>query len=261
MIFLSKILLNFVFRLSAEQAKQVFSKVDLDEYLEGLTKDAEEEATDEVEMLKNALELANVKVRECMVPRTDLSLINMNASIEDLTEIFIKTKFSKLPVFKDHIDNVIGYVHSSDLFKSPKTINSIMLPIPIVTESMPANELLNTFIEKNRGIALVVDEFGGTSGLVTIEDVTEEIVGEIVDEHDKDDTIEKKINDNEYLFSARVPIDYLNDKYQIKLPQSEEYETIAGCFLSLREDIPSKGEEIQIDNIILMIDEVDENEY
>ena len=259
MISISEFFLRYVFGLKLRQVKQAFSKIDLDEYLENLTSDNEnEDASSEVEMLQNALELSNIKVRECMVPRTEVFAVNMKVSIDGLKQVFIDTKFSKLPIFKENIDNIIGYVHSSDLFKNPSTIKSVMLPVPIVPESMPANELLNTFISKNKGIAIVVDEFGGTSGLVTIEDVTEEIVGEIVDEHDKEEVLDQKINDNEFLFSARIEVDLINDKYNLDLPKSEEYETIAGLILSLHEEIPKVGEKIEIQNITLIIENVNE---
>ena len=260
MIVISEFVLKYIFRLQTEQVNQVFSKVDLDEYLESLTQNitGEKPQNTEVEMLQNVLELSNIKVRECMVPRTDVSAINIKSSIKELIDLFVHTKFTKIPVFKDNIDNVIGYVHSSDLFKKPLTIRSIMLPIPIVTESLPANEMLNTFINKNKSIALVVDEFGGTSGLVTIEDVTEEIVGDIEDEHDNDDNIDEKISEKEFLFSARIEVDQINNKYNLNLPESEEYETIAGLFLSLYEDIPEKGERIDFDDKTILIDSVDE---
>ena len=260
MIGISEFVLKYIFRLQTEQVNQVFSKVDLDEYLESLTQNiiGEKPQNTEVEMLQNVLELSNIKVRECMVPRTDVSAINIKSSIKELIDLFVYTKFTKIPVFKDNIDNIIGYVHSSDLFKKPLTIRSIMLPIPIVTESLPANEMLNTFINKNKSIALVVDEFGGTSGLVTIEDVTEEIVGDIEDEHDNDDNIDEKISEKEFLFSARMEVDQINDKYNLNLPESEEYETIAGLFLSLHEDIPEIGERIDFDDKAILIDSVDE---
>mgnify|MGYP001029455549 CR=1 FL=1 len=258
LITISEFLLKNIFGLEITQVKQVFGKIDLDEYLEELTTNNNEENSDEVEMLQNALELSNIKVRECMVPRTNVSAINFNSSLSDLKNLFIETKFSKIPIFKGNIDNIIGYVHSSDLFKNPQTIKSVMLPIPIVTESMPANELLNTFISQNKGIAIVVDEFGGTSGLVTIEDVTEEIVGEIVDEHDKQENLDLKINDTEFIFDAKMEVDMVNDKYNLDLPKSEEYETIAGLILSLHEDIPNEGEKIIIENFIFIIDKRDE---
>ena len=260
MLAISGFVLKYIFRLEINEVNQLFSKIDLDEYLESLTQYTNSNSGNniEVEMLQNALELSNIKVRECMVPRTDMAAINIKSSVEQLLKIFIETKYTKIPVFKDNIDNIIGYVHSADLFKKPITIKSVMLPIPIVSESLTANEMLNTFIKKNKSIALVVDEFGGTSGLVTVEDVTEEIVGEIEDEHDIADIIDEKISDTEYLFSSRMEVDQINNKYNLELPESEEYETIAGLFLSLHEDIPEKGESIKYENKLLLIDSVDE---
>jgi len=259
MIHLSEFVLRYIFRLKVEEVKQVFSKVDLDDYLGSLTENHSiSPLNSEVEMLQNALELSKTKVRECMVPRTDMIAINVSSSINELRDLFIKSKFTKIPIFKGNIDNIIGYVHSSDLFKMPLTIKSIMLPIPIVTESLLANEMLNTFIKKSKSIALVVDEFGGTSGLVTIEDVTEEIVGEIEDEHDIDDIIDEKISNTEFLFSARMEVDNINNKYNLDLPESEEYETIAGLFLYLHENIPEKGQKTIYENKELIVDEVDE---
>jgi len=259
LILISEFVLKYIFGLKMEQVKQVFSKVDLDEYFDSLSHniDRESNSKTEVEMLQNALDLSNTKVKECMVPRTDVSALNINSTIKELTDLFIETKFTKIPVFKDDIDNIIGYVHSSDLFKQPLNIRSIMLPISIVTESLSANEMLNIFINKNKSIALVVDEFGGTSGLLTIEDVTEEIVGEIEDEHDVDDVIDERISNTEFLFSARMEVDQINSKYDLQLPESEEYETIAGLFLSLHEDIPEKGQEVIFENKVFIIDSVD----
>tara|TARA_Y100000746_G_scaffold229162_1_gene238392 strand:- start:1956 stop:2990 length:1035 start_codon:yes stop_codon:yes gene_type:complete len=258
-LLISEFVLKFIFRIKIEQVKQIFSRLDLDEYLDGLLHNNDSKNNNnEVEMLQNALELSNIRIRECMVPRADLAVINIKDNINNLKKIFIETKFTKIPVYKGNIDNIIGYVHSSDLFKKPITIRSILLPIPIVTESLPANEMLNKFITSNKSIALVVDEFGGTSGLVTVEDVTEEIVGEIEDEHDVGIVIDEKISETEFLFSSRMEVDQINDKYNLDLPESEEYETIAGMFLSIYEDLPENGVSIQFENKLITIDQVDE---
>ena len=258
-LLISEFVLKFIFRIKIEQVKQIFSRLDLDEYLDGLLNNRDSETiNNEVEMLQNALELSNIRIRECMVPRADLAVINIKDNINNLKKICIETKFTKIPVYKGNIDNIIGYVHSSDLFKKPITIRSILLPIPIVTESLPANEMLNKFITSNKSIALVVDEFGGTSGLVTVEDVTEEIVGEIEDEHDVGIVIDEKISDSEFRFSSRMEVDQINDKYNLDLPESEEYETIAGMFLSIYEDLPENGVSIQFENKLITIDQVDE---
>ena len=255
---ISEFLLKYIFRININPVKQIFSTVDLDEYLENLSQKSEGDPSPEVEMLQNAIELSNTKVRECMVPRTDIIAINIKSSIDELKDLFISKKYTKILIYKGNIDNIIGYAHSSDLFKNPMTIKSMMLRIPIVTESLPANEMLNMFINRSKSIALVVDEFGGTSGLVTIEDVTEEIVGDIEDEHDIGEIVDKKISDSEYVFSSRMEVDHINYKYNLKLPESEEYETIAGLFLSLYEDIPKIGDKIEFDDICLIIDDVDE---
>ena len=256
-ISLSRFLLRLLFNINMDESKYVFNKIDLDDYLETVTNDSEINLP-EVKMLRNVLDLSSVRIRECMVPRTDMVAIDINSSIESLTHLFITTKFSKILIYKNNIDNIIGYVHSSDLFKNPLTIKSVVLPIVIVTESMSANELLNKFIRDNHGIALVVDEFGGTSGMVTIEDLTEEIVGEIQDEHDVEELVDLKIDENQYLFSSRMEVDKINEKYGLSLPESEEYETIAGLFLSYYEDMPNKKESISLNDITLIVDEVDE---
>ena len=172
-----------------------------------------------------------------MVPRTEIVAIDIKSSVLELKEKFMESKLSKILVYKEDIDNIIGYVHSLDLFRRPKTIKSILMPIPIVTETMVATDLLQLFISKHRAVAVVVDEYGGTSGMVTVEDVTEEIVGEIQDEHDKDILVDKKIDKKTFLFSARMEVDAINKKYELNLPISEEYETLAGLLLHYNEDI------------------------
>ncbi len=254
---------NFILRLFLKQRvinnKSVFNKIDLDEYLGDLRSvNTKDENTVDVEMLQNALELSNKKVRECMIPRTEIIALDMQSSIDALREKFIQTKLSKILIFKHSIDNIIGYVHSSDLFNNPQHIKSVLLPIPIVPESMLLIEILNIFIEENKGISLVVDEFGGTSGIITIEDVTEEIVGEIVDEHDSDEITDQQISDNEFLFAARLDVSMVNKKYNLDLPESDEYETLAGLILSQCEDIPKKGEVLEIEKFIVTIKEVDD---
>ena len=193
-----------------------------------------------------------------MVPRTEIVALNIESSLSALHSRFVETKFSKILIFKKNIDHIIGYVHSSDLFKNPAHIKSILLPIPIVPESMLAIEMLNIFIEENKGVALVVDEFGGTSGMLTIEDVTEEIVGEIVDEHDAEEIIDKKINDNQFLLSARLEVNFINKKYSLNLPESDEYETLAGLILSKSEEIPRKGEILHLDNFTIRVKDVND---
>ena len=235
-----------------------FSRTDLDDYLNELNyvKDEDNNRV-EVEMLKNALDLSETKLRECMIPRTELVCMSINSTIAELREKFISTKLSKILIFKNNIDNIIGYVHSSELFRNPKNIRATLLPIPFVPESMSALELLSQFIENNKGIAIVVDEFGGTSGLVTIEDITEEIVGDISDEHDKSQIEDVMIDDNKFRLLARSNVEEINKKYNLNLPDSEEYETIAGLILNHQENIPKINDEVSVHNFIFTITKVD----
>lgn len=237
----------------------VFKKVDIEEYLNNYSKNKDSEEVDmEVQIMQNALDFSKVKVRECMIPRTEIIAIELSKSIDDLKSIFIQTKLSKVVIYQDNIEQVIGYAHSYDLFKNPSDVKSILLPIPIVTETMLANELLELFIEKRRAIAVVVDEFGGTSGIITIEDVMEEIFGEIEDEFDAENEFENQIDENSFVFSARIEVDYLNDKYDFGLEVSDEYETLAGYLLSHLEEIPSKGTIVEAQNYRFIIEEVSE---
>ena len=235
-----------------------FSRTDLDDYLNELNyvKDEDNDRV-EVEMLKNALDLSETKLRECMIPRTELVCMSINSTIPELRKKFISTKLSKILIFKNNIDNIIGYVHSSELFRNPKNIRATLLPIPFVPESMSALELLSQFIENNKGIAIVVDEFGGTSGLVTIEDITEEIVGDISDEHDKSQIEDVMIDENKLRLLARSNVEEINKKYNLNLPDSEEYETIAGLILNHQENIPKINDEVSVHNFIFTITKVD----
>jgi putative hemolysin len=248
MLYLSKIVLKYLLGQKTEEGKQVFGKIDLDEYLSNVKSvDGYEENRVEVEMLKNVLDLTDKKLRECMIPRIKIEAMDILSPITDLRNKFIETKLSKILIYKGNIDNVIGYVHSSDLFRNPKNVRSILLPIPFVPESMSAMQLLTQFIESNKGIALVVDEFGGTSGMLTIEDVTEEIVGEIVDEHDDEEITDNQLAKNKYHLSAGLDIEMVNKKYRLNLPESDEYETIAGLILHHLEEIPKQNDIIELE--------------
>jgi CBS domain containing-hemolysin-like protein len=244
----ANIILKYIFKQEISNDKQVFGKNDLDDFLSNV-KSAEgiEDKRVEVEMLQNALDLTDKKVRECMVPRTDIIAMDLHSSINDVKENFIKTKLSKLLIYKGNIDKVIGYIHSSDLFKNPKNVRSVLLPISFVPESMLALDMLNQFIENNKGVALVVDEFGGTSGMITIEDVTEEIVGEIVDEHDVEEFTDEQLTENSFRFLGKIDIEMVNKKYNLQLPESDEYETIAGLLLHHFEEIPKKDDVIELE--------------
>jgi CBS domain containing-hemolysin-like protein len=201
----------------------------------------------EVQLFKNALDFSKVKLREIMVPRTEIEVLDLNSTMEELRQKFVETGYSRIVFYDENIDNIVGYVHSSVIFKNPKSFKPFINNVLIVPETMPANKLLSTFIREHRSIAIVVDEFGGTSGMVTSEDILEEIFGEIEDEHDTTDIFEKKISETEFVFSGRSEIDLLNEKYQINLPESEDFETLAGFILFRHESIPKINSVIKID--------------
>ncbi|PVX50792.1 CBS domain containing-hemolysin-like protein [Balneicella halophila] len=229
----------------------VFGKIDLDTLIEEeVAEDNQEDEhsieSQDIKIFKNALDFSEIKIKECLIPRTEIAAVELSEDVETVKQLFIETGYARVIVFKESIDNIIGYVHSSVLFRNPKSIKAMVSDVPIVPESMPAQKVLRRLNEENKGIAVVVDEFGGTEGIVTLEDIMEEIFGEIEDEHDKNDLIEKKISDTEYIFSGRQEIDYLNDKYNLYLPNEDDYETIAGLILHIKEDIPKINEEIHI---------------
>jgi len=247
-ISISKFVLTKIVGISFVEEKPVFGRVDLDLYIRDIStkNDQEEEMNAGIQMFQNALDFTEVRVKECMVPRKELVSIDVEEPIQALQKLFIETKLSRILVYRDNIDNIIGFVHSSEMFREPTDIMQVLLPITIVPEVMAANELLQLFIDQHRTIAIVVDEFGGTSGVVTMEDVMEEIFGEIQDEHDVTETTEKKISDTEYIFSGRLEIDMLNKKYDLEIPESEGFETLAGFIFHHHENIPRPNEEIII---------------
>ena len=254
---LSEFILKRFFRIKLSNENHVFSVIDLDHYIKEFSKDGVGvgEINQEIQMFQNAIDLRNVKLRECMIPRPEIIALEENEMIETLRDTFIRTGHSKIPVFKNSIDNIIGYTHSSDIFKKPDSIKSITRPIIIVPETMLANVVLSMFIQQKKSIAVVIDEFGGTSGIVTMEDIIEEIFGEIEDEFDVEELTEKKINDNEFIFSGRLEIDYLNENYQLNLPESDEYETLAGLIIHYHQSIPEPSDRIKIKHFIFVITE------
>lgn len=243
---------------STKQNNITFGRIDLDNYLNEVTTGAQssEEIEQEVQIFQKALGFSKLKARDCMIPRTDIVSIDVEDSIEDLKAKFIETELSKILVYEGNVDHIIGYVHSYELFKKPKEIRAILLPISLFPETMPANNILEKFIKQSRSIGVVVDEFGGTSGMLTIEDVMEEIFGEIQDEHDSDELAEQVIDNYNYIFSARHEIDYLNEKYNLQIPVSDEYETVAGFILHHLADIPEKNDQFSIQNFSFTIKEV-----
>ncbi|MGM0668062.1 MAG: hemolysin family protein, partial [Bacteroidota bacterium] len=212
----------------------------------------------DIKIFQNALDLANVRVKACMIPRTEIVALPASSSMEELKQTFIETGHSNILIFEKSIDNIIGVFRLRDLFATPENVKDLIRKLPIVPESMAANKLLKLFVEQNKKLALVVDEFGGTSGLVTLEDVLEEIVGDIEDEHDSYELIERKIGDNEYLFSGRIEIDYINEEYGMSLPESDDYETLAGLVLIKKGDIPKINATIDTGKYIIRVVRVSE---
>ena len=250
-----------ILKVDSDNKQKVFSKVDLEYYVQDMNERIrdEEELGNEVQILKNALDFDSVKARDCMVPRTEIISVQVEDEIPAIREKFIETGKSKIIVYRENVDNIIGYVHSFEMFKSPESIKEILLPIPFVPEATPGRELLQMFSENSGTIAVVVDEYGGTAGIVTIEDVIEEIFGEIEDEHDLDELHEEKIAKEEYRFSARIDVDYLNDEYNIGLETGEEYETLGGFITHYLEKIPEAGTTFEIEGISFSIEVVSDN--
>lgn len=247
-----------LFGVSTKNGVTVFSKVDLDDYVRDLNERMEDEGEldNEMQILQNALSFSEIKARDCMVPRTDIVAMEIEGSVEDLRKQFVDTGLSKILIYRDTIDNIIGYVHSFELFKKPKSIKEILIPIAFVPEAALAKSLLELFAKQHGNIAVVVDEFGGTSGVITIEDVVEEIFGDIEDEHDVDGLVEQQVDETTYLFSARQDIDYLNEKYNLDLEESSEYETLGGLILHHLESIPEEGTLLELEKHSLKIEEV-----
>ncbi|NPA69117.1 MAG: HlyC/CorC family transporter [Chlorobi bacterium] len=245
-------------KIKSDKGKSSLKKIDLDYFLaESEAFDStENETAGDVKIFKNALDFSEIKVRECMVPRNEIVAEDINAGIDAVKAKFTESGFSKIFIYKDNIDNIVGYVHTLAVFKQVKTIKSALQTMPIVPETMPANKLLNKLLKEHKSVALVVDEFGGTSGIVTMEDIIEEIFGDIKDEHDADLYIEDRINDKEYIFSARIEIDYLNEKYKFELPESEEFETLAGYIFFLHEQIPQKNDIIETEKYLFEVMEI-----
>ncbi len=241
-------------KLEQKEPNRAFGKIDLNNLIEeGEVDNVLQEEVHEIKLFRNALDFSEVKLRECIVPRPDVAALPIDSSIDELSDLFIKTGLSRILIYKESIDDIIGYVHISSLFHQPATIKEVLSKILIVPETMPAQRLLNLFFKDQKSIAVVVDEFGITAGIVTIEDIMEEIFGEIEDEHDHLNLRETRISDHEYIFSGRLEVDYLNEKYHLNLEEREEYETLAGLILYFNESIPQEGEEIEVEGTIFQI--------
>jgi len=242
---LSNFILRVFFKTPVEKVENVITRLDLENFIRNTQTESEEEI--DTELFERALHLKQVKVRECMVPRTEIESIDVKSSVEQLRDLFLEKSHSRMIVTDEDIDNILGYVHHQQLLKDPKSIKGIIMDIPIVPEVMSVRHLMNVFIKTRINIAWVVDEFGGTAGLITLEDILEEIFGEIEDEHDQEEYIEDQISETEYLFSGRLEIDYLNEKYEhLDLPEGE-YHTLSGYLVMTNETIPEQGAIIELD--------------
>ncbi len=243
-------ILKYIFNVKIHDRKEVFSKVDLEHYLQQNKTHNEEESSDiNKELFENALSLGEVRLRECLVPRKEIVSIPQKSSIEAVRKLFIETRLSKLVVYGENIDSITGYIHQLDLFKKPASLNDILLPIPTVPESMSATDLMSKFSKERKSIAWVIDEFGGTAGIVTMEDLLEEIFGEIRDEYDDpEEFTDKKISDNEYLLDGRMELDLITEKYHLAFPEDETAETLSGFIIQHHESIPTQKEQIIIGN-------------
>ncbi|RRQ50880.1 HlyC/CorC family transporter [Maribacter algicola] len=257
-IYISDIILKYIFRTSGDEVQLAFTKLELGDYIteQMETVEAEDEVDSEIQIFQNALEFAEVKAREVMVPRTEITAVEIHETPKNLAKLFTETGYSKILIFKDTIDNVIGYVHSYELFKKPKTIKSILLPVEFVPETMLIQDILNVLIKKRKSMAVVLDEYGGTSGLMTVEDIVEELFGEIEDEHDTTDLKEEQIDERNFLFSARLEVDYVNENYKLELPIGDEFETLGGLLVHQIGKIPESAAEIVVQNYKFTVLEV-----
>ncbi len=252
---ISDFFLRVFFKTKKDEQQTEFSKEELGNYIsEQLEANTEDEEMDsEIQIFQNALEFQKVKAREIMVPRTEIMAVEVHETITNLKQQFIETGYSKILVYKSSLDEIIGYVNAFELFKKPKTVKSILLQVEIVPESMMINDVLNVLMKKRKSIAVVVDEYGGTSGMITVEDIVEELFGEIEDEHDTQEFLEEKINDREFNFSARLEVDYLNETYDLDIPKEEAYETLGGFIIHHTENIPTQDQVVLIDNLHIKI--------
>ena len=255
---LTNALLRLFFKTGTEKMELAFSKLELGDYIEeqveGIQNKAQLDA--EIKIFQNALEFTTVKAREVMVPRAEVTAIEKGKSIEELRDLFASTGYSKIPVYEDSVDDIIGFVHAFEMLKKPKTIKEILLPVEFIHEPNPINEVLDRLTRKCKSIAVVLDEYGGTAGLLTIEDIVEELFGEIEDEHDQVDHYEKQISQTQFEFSARLEIDYLNTTYNLQLPQNENYETLGGLIVYHTEEIPAEGGVLSIENYHIKVTQV-----
>ncbi len=252
---ISDYILNKFFNTDSKESKLSFTKVELENFIENEIQHSQDEIDTEIEIFQNALELSEIKARDIMVPRTEIIAIDLKMNIKDVKKVFIDTGFSKLPVYKKSIDNIIGYIHSFDFLKKPEEIKSFLLPIEFIPEPMFVNEVLQILTRQRKSLAVVIDEYGGASGILTIEDIVEELFGEIEDEHDNVEYFEKRVNKDVIEVSARLEVEYINNKYNMELPLSDSYETLGGLIFNRIEYIPNEEEIIVIDDYKIKIKE------
>lgn len=254
----SDFILKVFFKTEGDEVQLSFTKLELGDYINEQMETVEEEddVDSEIQIFQNALEFSTVKAREVMVPRTEITAVEISETPKNLAKLFSETGYSKILIYKDSIDEIIGYVHSYELFKKPKTIKSILLPVEFVPETMLIQDILNVLTKKRKSMAVVLDEYGGTSGILTVEDIIEELFGEIEDEHDSTDLYEEQIGETEYKFSARMEVDYINENYKLELPEGEEYETLGGLIVNKTGEIPEQDSEVTIGNFTFKILEV-----
>lgn len=251
-------ILKHFFKTDSDKENLSFSKIELGNYIDEQLESSnnQENIDSEIEIFKNALEFSDVKAREIMIPRTELVCVDKNSSIAEIKTLFIKTGLSKIPIYNISVDNIIGYVHAFEMFKDPKSLKHILLPVVFIPESMLINEILKTLTRRRKSLAVVIDEYGGTSGIITVEDIVEELFGEIEDEYDKIEHYERKINENKFEFSARLEVDYVNKNYNLSLEESEFYETLGGLIAYKIGEIPKKGNKLNIGDYIIEIKKV-----
>jgi len=254
-IWVSDFVLKRFLKTHGDEVQLAFTKTELGDYINEQMETVEEhdEIDSEIQIFQNALDFSDVKSREVMIPRTEIIAIEKSQSLKEVSQLFIDTGLSKVLVYNGTIDDIIGYVHSFELFKKPKSIRSMLLPVVFVPETMYVKDVLNLLTKKHKSVAVVIDEYGGTSGIITVEDIVEELFGEIEDEHDSIDLIEDKLGEHHFRFSARMEVDYINETYKLNLPESEYYETLGGMIVNHTEEIPEQGDIVNIDTIIIDI--------
>ncbi|MFH4967657.1 hemolysin family protein [Gaetbulibacter sp. M240] len=257
-IWISDFVLKYFLKTEGDQIQMAFTKVELGNYISEQMESVEshDDVDSEIQIFQNALEFSEVKAREVMVPRTEIVAVEITESIKTLNNLFTETGYTKILVYKDSIDDILGYVHSFELFKKPKDIKSMMLPVEYVPETVLVKDVLSLLTKKRRSMSVVIDEYGGTSGIMTVEDIVEELFGEIEDEHDTVDLVEHQMDEKTFQFSARLEVDYVNETYKINLPDSENYETLGGLVVSHTEEIPQQNEIVRIEGFQFKILEV-----